>query len=355
MTPRDLRFLLPQLSIVLILVVGYPSSRLQAQVGSATDSNTQITTEARIFEAVRRGVFRVDGGAQFGSGFLVDNAAGLIVTNAHVIAGTIDVAVYVDSLTRLPAQIVVRDEDADLSILRISPASCADRPALTLANPAPGTAIAMYGEHVIALGYPLHQPLTITSGIVSSLRAGALITDASLNHGNSGGPLFNARGEVIAVNTFSDESDLGGPGLGGAVLATGLPSLLKRAREALRSLPPVSDTRLPPMPVARFPIATLKTIADTTPADSYEGVSAIDAGAFIVSLSTPLTDMVYKLAPQREFSDRTARERRAAVPDDERYSIVRNMRDWQEYVGDQTTPSSSSRSTLRRRKPSLVR
>ncbi|MEO3779174.1 trypsin-like peptidase domain-containing protein [Micromonospora sp. B11E3] len=140
-----------------------------------------------------------------GSGFAIDDQQHLI-TNDHILAkgGGGGVTVELPDGRRFPAEVVGREPDSDLAVLKVPPA--ARLAALPLAKPG-STRV---GEPVLAVGCPLGLAGTVTAGIVSALdrqvrlgtsRHRAVQTDASINPGNSGGPLVNARGEVVGVNT----------------------------------------------------------------------------------------------------------------------------------------------------------
>jgi serine protease Do len=140
--------------------------------------------------------------SSLGSGFIID-PAGTIVTNNHVVASASAVEVILTDGTRLPAEIIGRDPATDLAVLKVSPAS--PLPAVRFGD----SGAVKIGEWVMAIGNPFGLGGSVSVGVVSArnrrLGAGAfddfIQTDAAINRGNSGGPLFNARGEVIGVNT----------------------------------------------------------------------------------------------------------------------------------------------------------
>ena len=158
-----------------------------------------------------------------GSGFVIDKA-GHIVTNYHVVQGASKVEVSFSNNERLPATIVGRDPSTDVAVLDVKAHSRAFTP-LVLGN---SDAVEV-GDSVVAIGNPLGEDRSITSGIVSALERqivapnGAPIdhviqTDAALNHGNSGGPLLNTLGQVIGVNSqIQTDGSNGNIGIGFAI------------------------------------------------------------------------------------------------------------------------------------------
>ena len=147
-----------------------------------------------------------------GSGFIVSKD-GYIVTNNHVISRAEDIQVVLHDGSRHTAKIVGQDSRTDLAVLKIEPEG-------KLMPVAFGNSAKLrIGDWVVAIGNPFGLGYTVTAGIVSakgrSLGFGAyddfIQTDASLNPGNSGGPLFNLRGEVVGVNTAIAA---GGQGIG---------------------------------------------------------------------------------------------------------------------------------------------
>ena len=137
-----------------------------------------------------------------GSGFIIDSK-GIVVTNNHVIQGADDIIVSVNGAKEYKAEIIGMDPYMDLAVLQIKteekfePVSFGDSDK------------ARVGDWVIAIGNPFGFGGTVTSGIISSRNRDIgltryddfIQTDASINQGNSGGPLFNLDGEVIGINT----------------------------------------------------------------------------------------------------------------------------------------------------------
>ena len=306
----------------------------------ATQGQRQTTPEREVFERVKRGVVRVEAGLGHGSGFFIDvNQSLLVVTNDHVVADAAQASVYVDSATRVPANVLVRDREADLAILRLPAGRCSACPRLPLARSSADVPLVMAGERVIAVGFPLSQELTITSGIVSSVREGAIISDVNINPGNSGGPMLNLAGEVVAVNTFGDFASHAGPGISGAIAIHRLRPLLDKVPAALVSATEPSDKALAPMPTGAYPAALLKSTSDAADPRTYRGLQRRSAGKFWVTITTPVMYKVaQRLAEAEVAGDRRKREQRAGVASDERYSELKQVRDWEQYVGSYTAP-----------------
>jgi serine protease Do len=153
-----------------------------------------------------------------GSGFIID-PSGIVVTNNHVIADADEVTVILNDTTRLKAEIIGRDTKVDLALLRVKP----EKP-LTAVQFGDSDKLRL-GEWVVAIGNPFSLGGTVTAGIVSArnrdINSGPydnyIQTDAAINRGNSGGPLFNLEGEVIGINTAIISPSGGSIGIGFAV------------------------------------------------------------------------------------------------------------------------------------------
>ncbi len=153
-----------------------------------------------------------------GSGFIID-PAGYIVTNQHVIQDAEEITVILQDNTNLPATVVGSDKKTDLAVLKIE--SKKALPALIFGD----SDKARVGDWILAIGNPFGLGGTVTAGILSArardINSGPyddyLQTDAPINRGNSGGPMFNMNGEVIGVNTAIYSPSGGSIGIGFAI------------------------------------------------------------------------------------------------------------------------------------------
>jgi len=206
---------------------------------------------ARIYERDAPGVVTIrsvlgagDNDTGVGSGFVL-NGRGEVATNAHVVTqgeGSAirkaqEVYVAFADGNQVPARIVGYDPNADVALLKLDPAGLRLRP-LKL-----GTARDLrVGSPVAAIGSPFGEPQSLSIGVVSATDrtiasltgfavAGAIQTDAAINRGNSGGPLVNAAGEVLGINSQIQTSSGGGEGVGYAVPV----DTVRRTLDALRA------------------------------------------------------------------------------------------------------------------------
>lgn len=167
-----------------------------------------------------------------GSGFIID-ASGYVVTNNHVIQDADEITVTLQDNTTLKAELIGYDKKTDLAVLKVKP----EKP-LSAAKWGDSDK-ARVGDWVVAIGNPYAFGGTVTAGILSArardIQSGPyddyLQTDAAINRGNSGGPMFNLAGEVIGVNTAIISPTGGSVGIGFAIPS----SLAKNVVEQLKS------------------------------------------------------------------------------------------------------------------------
>ncbi|EGX99710.1 periplasmic serine protease, Do [Nitrospirillum viridazoti Y2] len=177
------------------------------------------------------------GATSLGSGFIID-ASGYVVTNNHVIEGADEITVRLQDDTQMKATLVGTDKATDIALLKVEPSS--KLPAMVWGN----SDALKVGDWVVAIGNPFGLGGTVTAGIISArgrdIGAGKyddfLQTDASINLGNSGGPLINLNGEVIGMNTAifspgSNEGEAGSVGIGFAIPAVVIKNVVQQLRE----------------------------------------------------------------------------------------------------------------------------
>jgi serine protease Do len=195
-----------------------------------------VTVRPPTHDAVKPGVQTTDATVSdrtsmaSGSGYIID-PSGYIGTNRHVIDGAISVFVVTADGVRYPAKVIGAPDQADMALLRIDAGG----------KPLPfvrfGDSDKMrVGDPVIAIGSPFGFDNSVTSGIVSALDRDIMEspfddyiqTDAAINHGNSGGPLFNMAGEVIGMNSIIFAPTPGFAGLAFALPSSGLQFVFDR-------------------------------------------------------------------------------------------------------------------------------
>ena len=167
-----------------------------------------------------------------GSGFIIDGA-GIVITNNHVIEGANDITVILTDGTKLKAEVVGKDSKVDVAVLKVTPTH-------PLKSVPFGDSDAMrVGDAVMAVGNPFGLGGTVTAGIVSARNRNIdsgpydnyIQTDASINKGNSGGPLFDMKGEVIGINTAILSPSGGSIGIGFATPSDTVLPIIAQLRE----------------------------------------------------------------------------------------------------------------------------
>ena len=168
-----------------------------------------------------------------GSGFIIDEK-GIVVTNNHVIENGEKITVQLSNKKRFEAKIIGRDVKTDIAVLKINP----EKTKLNAVTFADSDKLRV-GDWVMAIGNPFGLGGTVTAGIVSArgrdINAGPyddyIQTDASINRGNSGGPLFNLKGEVVGINTAIYSTSGGSVGIGFAISANLAKKVVKQLED----------------------------------------------------------------------------------------------------------------------------
>ncbi len=168
---------------------------------------------------------QVQEGTSLGTGFVI-SGDGFIVTNSHVVsagnrnATVKSITVTLSDHTEYEAELIGKDETADLAVLKIKPKG--ELPYVNFGS----SKNSRVGDWIVAIGQPLGLEGTVTTGIISNIArttgSGSpydrfIQTDASINQGNSGGPMFDLQGNVIGVNTWIASTNGGNVGLGFAI------------------------------------------------------------------------------------------------------------------------------------------
>jgi putative serine protease PepD len=185
-------------------------------------SNSANVSVQSIYRLTHKGVVEITASQGQGSAFVYDGD-GHIVTNAHVVDGTSSVSVKFWNGKTFAARVVGTDASTDLAVLKVD-APLSELFPLSLGD----SSNLVVGDEVVAIGSPFGLEGTVTSGIVSALHRemtspnrfaidNSIQTDAAINHGNSGGPLLDARGKVVGVNSQIESNSGGNEGVGFAI------------------------------------------------------------------------------------------------------------------------------------------
>ena len=194
-----------------------------------------IVPEGSPFEDLFRGPNNGQRGPRsasaLGAGFVISED-GYVVTNNHVIAGADEIEVEFINGDIFPAKIVGTDANIDIAVLKID----ADNPFDYVAFG--NSDVARVGDWVMAMGNPLGQGFSVSAGIISARNRELsgpyddyIQTDAAINRGNSGGPLFNMDGEVIGVNTAIISPSGGSIGLGFSMASNTVDPVVEQLKE----------------------------------------------------------------------------------------------------------------------------
>lgn len=294
-------------------------------------TNRQIDDLTSIYKEYRNSVVTVlaEYGPAKGTGFVIDSS-GLILTNQHVVKKSEFIAVQIDETHRLLATLLSADPEKDIAVLWVDLSKFPElKPVKILPK---GNIPAEEGEKVFTIGSPLHQSKIMTTGIVSKVEARAIISDVNINHGNSGGPLFNSNGFAIGITTFGDVSNAGGPGISGIVrIEQALPTI-EDARKKQATAPKPSSELLLNDPKDKFPISAIKASASVQKFNPKPYIFSV--GDYDVAIVTPILRYRHLAGEVEAGKAKEKRNRKQAQAVQGTFEPLDDLKGWEEYVGE---------------------
>lgn len=298
---------------------------------SSAVSVRKVDDLTQLFQKYQNSVVTVWSEVGSGTGFIID-PAGLVITNQHVIGPSELISVQFDADRKVEARILAFDAERDIAVLYANLSAFPGAIAAPLPDLRAGGELAVEGERVFTIGSPLKLKKVITGGIVSKVETRAIISDVNINHGNSGGPLFNSLGEVIGITTFLLPTP-NGPSISGIVRIDQALPTLEQARKKMKDVPLPSARLMPVEPTDPYPLDSLKEKIRAAKFDRRPYV--FTAGGFDVALATPVlkyeSEQQVGLAAAKEKGKRT-RQKSESVQNS--FEPLQDMREWEEYVGE---------------------
>jgi hypothetical protein len=337
-TPQGVDFQNRHYAWVVEIIVGSETASVELSNDNALLSDLPSVQPTRkvddltvMFQKYQRSVVTVWSEIGSGTGFIVD-PMGLVMTNQHVIGPSELISIQFDAKTKVAAKVLAIDSERDVAVLYANLGAFKDTLPVPIASGIGDHVIAVEGERVFSIGSPLGLKKIITSGIVSKVEERAIISDVNINHGNSGGPLFNSLGEVIGITTFLVPGG-NGPGVSGVVRIDQALPTLDQARKKIRDVS-IPDSRLLPVePTDPYPLDSLKEMVKSTKFDRKPYIFGM--GGFDVALGTPVLKHEIQeevsLAAQKEKGKRT-KKRGEAVQNT--FEPLQELHGWAEYEGE---------------------
>jgi S1-C subfamily serine protease len=299
-----------------------------AEIGDANAGPRRVTDDmTALFRKYRNSVLTVWSEFGHGTGFVADSS-GLILTNQHVIGASQYISVQFDENRKVEAKLVVADPAKDIAVLWADLTPFPEIVIAQLAHPNTQEAAVVEGERVFTIGSPLNQQKILTTGVVSKVARRAILSDISINHGNSGGPLFNAVGTVIGLTTFAD-ADNSGPGVSGIIRIEEAELVLAGAKAKMMDITAPEPALLPVEPLDPYPLEALKVSLSKEQFDERPYI--FGQGDYDVAIITPV--LRFHLSEGVHLQAQKQKQRRVgkAVPD--MFRPLDDLKDWAEYVG----------------------
>ena len=337
-TPQPVEFQGKRYSWDLEVIVSQPEQTIELSNDNAKSSELVPPPPSRktdeltvLFQRLENSVLTVWSEIGHGTGFIVDDK-GLILTNQHVIGPSEFISVQFDPKRKIAARLLAFSPEKDVAVLWADLAAFPEAIVAPIAKPEGGNGTVVEGERVFTIGSPLHQRKILTTGIASKVEARAIISDVNINHGNSGGPLFNSLGQVVGITTFGDP-DSSGPGVSGIVRIEEAFAVLEQARKKMRDVSLPNARYLPVEPTDSYPLDSLKESIQVEKFDRRPYV--FSAGGFDVVLGTPI--LKYRLQQEVGIAAAKAKGKRnrkheAAIQNT--FQPLQDLHGWAEYAGE---------------------
>jgi S1-C subfamily serine protease len=334
-TPEPIEFQGKKYSWEVDVMVSAPETTVElsndnAKVTGATAPapGRKVDELTTLFQKYQNAVVTVWSEIASGTGFCVDKA-GLIITNQHVIGPSEMISVQFDANRKVSATVLAFDPEKDVAVLWANPSAFPEMITAPIAKSETGKESVVEGERVFTIGSPLTQRKILTTGTASKIEARAIISDININHGNSGGPLFNSVGEVVGITTFRDT----GPGVAGIVKIEEALPMLEQARKKMGDGKVPSARYLPVEPTDPYPLDALK---ESISAEKFNRHPYLfSESGFDVSMVTPVlkyrNDVEVQLAAAKEKNKRT-KKHDAAIQNT--FEPLQDLHGWAEYVGE---------------------
>jgi S1-C subfamily serine protease len=299
---------------------------------SGLTSGRVVDEMATKFKRLQNGVVTVWSEIGHGTGFII-SSDGLVLTNQHVVGPSEYLALQFDPQRKVRAVLLASDPSRDVAVLWCDLTPLQEAISLELAKKDELNPSLIEGERVFTIGSPLNQQKIVTSGIASKIEKTAIISDVNINHGNSGGPLFNSQGQVVGITTFGDFTSHGGPGVSGILKIEEALPVIEQAKRKMASISRPKPDLLPVEPADSFPIEAIKSTLLQQKFDARP--YSMSVGDFDVVMITPsLKYRAEKESEIRAAKEKGKRNRKSEVAVQNSFRPLEDLKNWEVYVGE---------------------
>jgi len=282
-----------------VLELTLANATAEALTPGATDAPNATDPSLSVRQWVET-VVQVWSPTAHGSGFLAD-AAGLLVTNQHVVGDATTVEVQLSRSLKVAGTVLGVDREHDMAVVRIDPTVMASIKPVPLGCPRTAPATVARGQEIIAIAAPLRQERGMTWGAVSRVDARLITSDLRLATGGTGGPVFAPSGELAGLTSLPDERDEPRRGAVRIVRIEPVCDLMAAATKKATGTPAPTAMRLPVEPMQPAPVAAFKE-AVRRRAGSLKPYQ-MPASDFDVSFIPPILNYAAQSQPNVSFSN----------------------------------------------------